>query len=116
MWATVGGVRVFSGMDALLKLCISDSLTLVCSAWGVGWLGGASASKAVVKDSLVSRVKAGVCVARLVSKPVRLKRRSLKGARLQASRVAGLIHCLWLGCLYISISRFRLLPYPSRRW
>lgn len=51
---------MFSGMDASLKLCISDSPTLVCSTRGVGWLGEGSASMAVAKDPLVSRAKAGV--------------------------------------------------------
>lgn len=50
---------MFSGMDASLRLCISDSPALVRSARGVGSLGGASASKAVAKDSLMSGAKAG---------------------------------------------------------
>lgn len=49
---------MFNGMDASLTLRISDAPALVCSARGVGWLGGASASKAVAKDSLVSGAKA----------------------------------------------------------
>lgn len=39
-----------------------------------------------------------------------VKGRSQKVARLQASEWAGLIHCPWLGCLYVSISWFRLVP------
>lgn len=39
-----------------------------------------------------------------------VKGRSQKVARLQASRVAGLIHCRRLECLYVSISWFRLVP------
>lgn len=78
--------------------------------WGVGKQGG---GKGLVGERGEG---GGVCVARLLPKPVTLKRRSLKVARLQASQLAGLIHCPWLECLYVSISWFRLLPYPSRRW
>ena len=78
--------------------------------WGVGKQGG---GKGLVGERGEG---GGVCVAQKLPKPVTLKRRSLKAARLQASQLAGLIHCSWLGCLYVSISWFRLLPYPSRRW
>ena len=83
---------------------------------GVGWLGGASASKAVARDSLVSGAKAGCLRGAEVAEAGHVKEKEPKVARLQASQLAGLIHCPWLGCLYVSISWFRLVPYPSRRW
>lgn len=95
-------------MDALLRLCISDSSMLVCSTrggvvrWGVGKQGG---GKGLVGERGEG---GGVCVAQKLPKPVTLKRRSLKVARLQASQLAGLIHCPWLGCLYVSICCDRL--------
>mgnify|MGYP007090287202 CR=1 FL=1 len=76
---------MFSGMDASLRLCISDAPALVCSARGVGWLGGASASKAVAKDSLVSGAKAGCLRGADAAEAGHVKGRGLKGARLQAS-------------------------------
>lgn len=55
----------------------------------------------------------GVCVARVLPKPVTLKRRSLKVARLQVSQLVGLIHCPWLGCLYVFIVGFVLCLTPA---
>ena len=43
-------------MDASLRLCISDAPALVCSARGVGWLGGASASKEPGNEKLEKSV------------------------------------------------------------
>jgi len=76
----------------------------VCGGWGGK---GASASKGGGKGLAGEHREGGVvCVARLLSKPVRLKRRSLLVAKLQASHVVGLIHCPWLRCLCASVRRF----------
>ena len=68
-------------MDASLTLRSSDSSTLVCSARGVGWLGGASASKAVAKDSLVSRVKVGSLRGAEAAEAGRVKGKEPKGRK-----------------------------------
>lgn len=103
----MGGVWVFSGMDTSLRLCVSDAPALVCSARGVGRLGGASASKGGGKGLAGEhREGGGVRVARMLPKLVALKGRSLLVARLQASQVVGLIHCPWLWCLCASVCRF----------
>lgn len=96
MWPAVG-VPGVSGMDASLRLCISDSPTLVCSARGVGWLGGASASKAVARDSLVSRAKAGgVCVARMLRKSDTLT--ALRAQDYRRDKCLGVYVALWPVC------------------
>lgn len=98
---------MFSGMDASLRLCVSDAPALVCSARGVGWLGGASASKGGGKGLAGDRGEGGsACMVRSMRRPDTLKGRSLLVARLQASQVVGLIHCPWLRCLCASVCRF----------
>jgi len=72
--------------------------------WGVGKQGGG-------KGPVGDRGEGGsACMVRSMRRPDTLKGRSLLVARLQVSQVVGLIHCPWLGCLYVSISWFRLVP------
>ena len=63
-----------SGMDTSLRLCISDSPTLVCSARGVGWLGGGIGKLGCgrVLDGGQSE-GGGVCAARMLRKSGTLK-------------------------------------------
>lgn len=107
---------MFSGMDASLTLRISDSSTVVCSTRGMGWLGGASASKAVAKGSLVSRVKAGCLCGADAAEAGHLKGEEPKG-RKATSITSGRSYLLSLvGVLVCMRMSFRFMPYPSRRW
>ena len=72
---------MFSGMDASLKLRISDSPAWVFSTRGMGWLGGASASKAVARDSLVSGAKAGCLRGAEVAEAGHVKEKEPKGRK-----------------------------------
>ena len=101
---------MFSGMDASLTLRISDAPALVCLARGVGWLGGASASKAVARDSLVSGAKAGCLRGADAAEAGHAKGKEPKG-RKATSIASGRFYSLSLVGVLVRIRMsFRFVP------
>ena len=83
----------------------------------MGWLGGALASKAVARDSLVSGAKAGGCLRGAdAAEAGHVKEKEPKGCKASSITIGRSYSLSLVGVLVRIYSWFRLLPYPSRRW
>lgn len=78
---------VFNVMDVSLNGRIFASPAWVFSTRGVGWLGGASASKAVARDSLVSGAKAGCLRGADVAEAGHVKEKEPKGRKATSTTI-----------------------------
>ena len=86
-----------------------------CLARGVGWLGGASASKAVARDSLVSGAKAGCLCGADVAEAGHVKEKEPKG-RKASSIIIGRSYLLSLVGVLVRVYKLvssRALPQQT---
>lgn len=106
----MGGVRGVQWHGCLAEIVHfrCTSVGLLCA--GVGWLGGASASKAVARDSLVSGAKAGSLRGVDVAEAGHVKGKEPKGRKASSITIGRSYSLSLVGVLVRIRMSFRFVP------